>query len=104
MPYAATQMDLEILSEVSQTEKRQISYDITYMWNLKNDTNEPIYKTETDSQTQKTNLWLPKGKRVGRGKLGIWDQQIQTTIYQIDKQQGSIVQHSELYSLSFNKL
>ena len=29
----------------------QISYDITYMWNLKNDTNELIYKTETDSQT-----------------------------------------------------
>ena len=25
-------------------------------------TNELIYKTETDSQTQKTNLWLPKGK------------------------------------------
>ena len=43
-------MDLEIimLSEVSQ---RQISYDITYMWNLKCDTNEFIYKTETDSQT-----------------------------------------------------
>ena len=31
--------------------KRQISYDIIYMWNLKNDTNELIYKTETDSQT-----------------------------------------------------
>ena len=30
---------------------RQISYDITYMWNLKCDTNELIYKTETDSQT-----------------------------------------------------
>ena len=30
---------------------RQISYHITYMWNLKskNDTNELIYKTETDS-------------------------------------------------------
>ena len=27
-----------------------------------NDTNELIYKTETDSQTQKTNLQLPKGK------------------------------------------
>ena len=26
-------------------------YDITYMWNLKYDTNELIYKTETDSQT-----------------------------------------------------
>ena len=31
--------------------ERQISYDITYMWNLKNDTNGLIYKTETDSQT-----------------------------------------------------
>ena len=31
--------------------ERQIPYDITYMWNLKYDTNEPIYETETDSQT-----------------------------------------------------
>ena len=31
--------------------ERQILYDITYMWNLKNNTNEHIYKTETDSQT-----------------------------------------------------
>ena len=38
MPFAATWVQLEIiiLSEVSQKEKRQISYDITYMWNLKN--------------------------------------------------------------------
>ena len=28
---------------------KQIPYDITYMWNLKYDTNEPIYETETDS-------------------------------------------------------
>ena len=35
MPFAATWMGLEIiLSDVSQTE-RQIAYDITYMWNLK---------------------------------------------------------------------
>ena len=33
------------------------------MWNLKNNTNESIYKTETDSQTQKTDLQLPKEKR-----------------------------------------
>ena len=53
MPFAATWMDLEIiiLSEVSQKGKDQISYDITHMWNLKYDTNELIYKTETDSQT-----------------------------------------------------
>ena len=31
--------------------ERQISYDITYMWNLKYHTNETIYKTETDLQT-----------------------------------------------------
>ena len=35
MPFAATGMDLEIviLSEVSQTGKEEISYDIPYMWN-----------------------------------------------------------------------
>ena len=32
--------------------ERQISYDVTYVWNLKqNDTNELIYKTEIESQT-----------------------------------------------------
>ena len=43
--------------------------DITYMWNLKkeNDTNELIYKPETDSQSLKTNLWLLKGKCEGEG-------------------------------------
>ena len=30
--------------------ERKISYDNTYKWNLKKDINEPIYKTETDSQ------------------------------------------------------
>ena len=52
-------------SEVSQ---RQMSYNITYMWNIKNDKNELIYRTETDSWTLKTNLWLPKGKGSGRDK------------------------------------
>ena len=53
MLFAATWMQLVIflLSEVSQKEKTQILYDITYMWNLQHGTNEPIYKTETDSQT-----------------------------------------------------
>ena len=31
--------------------ERQTPYDVTYMWNLKYDTNKHIYKTETDSQT-----------------------------------------------------
>ena len=39
------------------------------MWNLKNNTNEYIYKTETDSQTQKTILWLPKGQGIVEGQI-----------------------------------
>ena len=37
MLFAATWMDLEIVivSEVRSDRERQISYDITYMWNLK---------------------------------------------------------------------
>ena len=48
-------MDLEIiiLSEVSQTEKDKY-HVISHMWNLKYGTNEFIYKTETDSQAQRT--------------------------------------------------
>ena len=40
-----------------------MSYEITYIWNLKYNTNKSIYKTEIDSHTQKTNLQLPKAKR-----------------------------------------
>ena len=39
------------------------------MWNLiKNNTKELIYKAETNSQTLKTNLQLPKGTGKGGGK------------------------------------
>ena len=60
LPFAVIWMNIEIviLSEVSQ---RQTSY-IIYMWNLKNDTNELIYKTETNSQTERTNSWLLGGR------------------------------------------
>ena len=49
--FAATWMQLKIiiLSEVSQKEKDKY-HDITYRWNLKYDTNETIYETETESQ------------------------------------------------------
>ena len=44
------------------------------MWNLKkNDTHELICKTETDSQIQRMNLWLPQGTVGGRDRLGVWD-------------------------------
>ena len=30
----------------------QIPHDITYMWNLKYDTDEPVYETETESYVE----------------------------------------------------
>ena len=64
MPFATTRMDLEkfILSEANQKEKDKYHMVSPIYGIPKNDTNELIYKTEIDSQTQKRNLWLPKGK------------------------------------------
>ena len=44
--------------QIKPERKRQISRHHLYMRNLKYDTNELTYKTETDSQTQRTDLWL----------------------------------------------
>ena len=70
MPFAATWMDLEIiiLPEVSQKEK-DIPHDTTYMWNLKYDTNELIYKTERLTDTENRPV---VAKRWGEGWIGIW--------------------------------
>ena len=82
MPFAATCMQLEIiiLSEVSQKEK-DTSYNIVYRWNLNQGTNKPIYKTETDSQAQRTDMWLPRGRWLGEEDgVGVWGWQTQTII------------------------
>ena len=62
MPFEATLMDLEIIILIDKLDRQTIQ-DITYVESKKKkNTNELIYETETDSQTQKTNIWLPKGK------------------------------------------
>ena len=51
------------------------------MWNLKkNDTHELICETETDSQSQRADLWLPVRRSSEREGLGVWDEQMQTII------------------------
>ena len=52
MSFSATWMNLEIiiLNEVNQKEKDK-PYNFTFIWNLKYDTNQHIYETETYSQT-----------------------------------------------------
>ena len=64
MPHVATWMDLEIiiLSEVNPDSKKKKKIQMNF-----------IYKTETDSQTWKTNVSSPKEKGRGRDKLGVWN-------------------------------
>ena len=53
--------------------ERQISYDITYMWYLKYGTNEPIYKTETESRhREQTCGYQGAGEGRERDGLGVW--------------------------------
>ena len=64
-------MDLEvtILSEVSQ---RKTNIMISLVCEiLKNDTNELIYKTETDSQTEKTHYSYQREKLRVKHTLGV---------------------------------
>ena len=49
---------------IKSDRERQILYDISYMWNLKNDTNELINKTETDSDLE-NKLTVTKRERLG---------------------------------------
>ena len=53
----------------SISEKIQIPCDVTYMWNLKYGTNEPIYKIETDSYREQT----CGSKGLGEEGLGVCD-------------------------------
>ena len=80
-------MQLETTPDWSDTEKDK--YHISYMWNLKCYTNELIYKT--DSQTQKTDLWLPREKGWWRDESGDWDEQMQAIIHSMDEQRAPTV-------------
>ena len=66
----------------------------------KNYTNELIYETEIDSETQTKNLWLPKGTVALGGRGGRYIGSLGLTythcfIYKRGKQQGPTVQHRE---------
>ena len=70
------------------------------MWNLKY-RNKAIYKRETDSQTQRTDLWLSRWRGLGEGQTGsLRLADANYFINRMGKQQDSIVQHRELYSVS----
>ena len=69
MPFAATWMQLKImLSEVSQKEKIYISYNITYMWNLKYGTKNKTWHKWTYLWNSKRESRLVAAEGRGRGK------------------------------------
>ena len=65
MPFAATQMDLEIViqSEVSQKERDKYRIISLICGIQKNGTYKLICKAETESQTLENNLMVTKGRR-----------------------------------------
>ena len=92
-------MGLEIILLVSEVSQKQTNM-ISYMWYLNYDRNEFIYKTETCSETQSTNLGLPRQE----GREGMdWElgSRANYYMYVIDQQHGPTVQHRELYSVSY---
>jgi len=74
--------------------ERQIPH-ITYIENI-SDTNEPIYKTEIDSQKYRADLVAKVEEGLGRDGWGGWACQMQTVIHRMDKQQDPTVYHVEL--------
>ena len=66
MPFAATWTELETLrrSEGSQREKdkyHMIRY-VSRIWNLRDGTDEPVHREETNARTWRRGLWLPGGR------------------------------------------
>ena len=70
LPLVVIQFKIIILTEESKDKYHMILLIVVIQF--KNDTNEFIYKTEIDSQTQKKKkTWLPKEKRERRDKLSL---------------------------------
>ena len=74
MPLAATWMDLEIiiLTKVSQTKERQVSYGIAYMWNLKKKMTQTnlFIKQKQTYRLRERNYGYQKGKGRREGYIG----------------------------------
>ena len=94
-------MQLEIITLNEVRKRKTTPYDITHTWNLKYDTNEPIYETETESQTQRTEWWLPRGV----GGEGMEVRVSRCKLLYIEWVNNKVLLYStgELYSISYDK-
>ena len=65
------------------------------MWNRKYNTHQHTYETKTDSQMKNRLVVAQRDAGTGEGRIrGVWDQQRQTIIYRMDKQQDPTTQQS----------
>ena len=80
----------------------QMPYGITYMWNLKYDMSELVYKGEIDSHREQTGGCQGQGRR-GKGRAGSWGSADANYSYRAGEQQGPTVEHRAPYSISCNK-
>ena len=63
----------------------------------RNATNELIYKTEKDSDSE-NEFKVAKEEGLGN-RQGVWDGHVHTAVFKTDNQQGPTVQHRELCSM-----
>ena len=99
MSFATTWIDLEIiiLGEVSQKQKYKY-HIVTLICGTRNMTEMNLSMKQ--KQIHRETDLLSKGGCCQRDGLGVWDQQMQTSMCKMDKQQDPTVQHRELYSIS----
>ena len=93
-------MDLEVII-LSEVRERQIACDITCMWNLKQDPNEPAYETETkqnQGHREQTGS-CHRGIEWKWVELRVWGQQMQTGTYRMDKQQGLLYSQGTIFNI-----
>ena len=100
MPFAVIWMQLEILilNEVSQKEKDK--YDmISLTCGIQNMAQ--INLSYNQKQTHRhSRPVVVKGQWKEWNGLGVWGYSMQTITFRMDKQQGPIAQHRELYPIS----
>ena len=79
----------DYLTEWSKSDReRQISYDITYMQNLKKWYKWSSLQNRNRLTDLENKLRVTQVERWGeKHKLGVWDWHIHTTVYKIDNQQ-----------------
>ena len=82
-----------ILNGVSQTEKDKY-HMLSLICGLYNMIQMNLFPKQKQTEGQRTDLKLLKGESWGRGdNWGVWDEQVQTTVCKLDKQQGFSVLH-----------